>query len=82
MSPIPGTYTVQVYCKTGMAKVIGVMDERMHAELISYIIKSMHGEKEKDWYMMSNDKELFGVVMHAKKMDSKAMVYDVNVRAG
>ena len=52
---IPGMFTVQLYSKSGIARVVGVIDEKIQKSLISYILE-MKGEKENDYWDCSLDR--------------------------
>ena len=78
---IPGMFTVQLYSKSGIARVVGVIDEKIQKSLISYILE-MKGEKENDWYRFYGDEELFDVIKRAFELDNKALVYQVEVGDG
>ena len=78
LKSISGTYTVQLYSKSGITRVVGVIDEKIQKSLISYILEKK-GEKENDWYRFYSDEELLDVIKRAFELDNKALVYQVEV---
>ena len=73
---VPATYTVKLYSRNGLAKVVGVTDQDIQDRLEAYIhIKG--GETSNDWYWFFKDSDLLDIVGKAKELDSATEVFNV-----
>lgn len=74
MSPeqISGSYTVQLYSKSGLTKVIGVKDEGIRKNHSYLTFLKRRGKNENDWYRFISDDDLSEVINYAFDLDDKA----------
>ena len=54
----------------------------LQTELVTYIVEVKNGEKDKDWYELFENDDLFDVVRCVKLLDEKAIVYKVDLGFG
>jgi hypothetical protein len=78
---VPGTYTLKLYSRKGLTRVVGVATFEIRVDVITYIVFK-GGEKVGDWYRFGEDKDVTDVAAKAKELDHKAEIYDVEVPSG
>lgn len=79
---VPATFTVKLYSKKGLTRVVGVATKGIQEDVLDYVVDTKKGERVGDWYRLGEDNDVNDVVDKAKELDRRAEIYDVEVSEG